>query len=141
MNLIALVFTLHLGLVTHIHCTLIVVVHVIWQVIDDSSLISLNLMEEMWLLVMVMLLVWKRKTICAPDIPNLEEFLYVEGLKLTWLELVKYVTRSSMFIFHKIYVKCLIWMEIVWWLDWELQIIVMFLSKSFYLFFFFFCVW
>ena len=45
-------------------------------------------------------------TICAPGIPNLEEVLYVEGLKATSISISQICDKK--FNVHKIYIKCLI---------------------------------
>ena len=49
-----------------------------------------------------------KDTICAPRIPNLEEVLYVEGLKTNLISISQICDKKLMFNFHKIYVKCLI---------------------------------
>ena len=46
-----------------------------------------------------------KDTICAPDIPNLEEVLYVEGLKATSISISQICDKK--FNVHKIYIKCL----------------------------------
>ena len=46
-------------------------------------------------------------TICALEIPRLDEVLYVEGLKANLICISQCVMRSSMLNFHKVCAKCL----------------------------------
>ena len=51
----------------------------------------------------------KKKIVCAPNIPNFEEILYVDGFKANLINMSQICDKkSSMFNFHKICTRYLI---------------------------------